>query len=727
MVQLIIKEPGGARTAQLKGEITCVGRAAENQLPLRDTSLSRKHCEIRAAGDHFVLIDLGSRNGTLVNGVSIKEHRLEKGDKIEIGNSMIIFEAEVAGRDYRATPITSLPAHAAAASAAGGGGGAPGSGETARTTARKPADHVALGTADYLAWPRVANPMPVLIAVAAVLALGGGYWGVKAARAGSSGPAAAGSVLPLANASFEEAAPGGGGTVPGWEPRAGAKAAASRVEGTARTGKAALALELPKGEVSAAVAAAPLPVTAGRAYAATVWYRLEAAGGAFLELAWPGTAAAADRCAAAGAAAGEWARLDLVREAPEGATQVEVALGVYGAGKVLFDDVTLAPAKSEPLAARPRPVGPFAVEILPGRAFTVLRGQDPLLAEGAALLRRGDASLTHRFFGAAQVGTRPSPNGDRVTLSGRLPVPGAGGGFEDLALEFAPRGDALAVTFAPRAAKEDPDLARVVAFTLPGKGSARVRGTAGESELRERGEVAGVTLLLAGSGDAGLVIRYAPAATVRVEPTARGLRVEQWAVATEPGKGAGALTLSIAAGEAALAGVTSGASLASAKELEAAKASGPALAAYRAALKAGKPAPADVAEASARIRALERRGRQLLDDLKKKVDEAPSLEDPELCSTITREIEAYRKEFAGCEFADEAAALDAACAAAKTKMLAAQANAAAGRLLALARGFLAEQKTTLAAAYLREIVERFPGAETAAEARDLLAKFPPRR
>ena len=55
---------------------------------LADTNVSRRHAEVRRAedgGGGHVVVDLGSTNGTKVNGVGIRSHRLQHGDEITVG------------------------------------------------------------------------------------------------------------------------------------------------------------------------------------------------------------------------------------------------------------------------------------------------------------------------------------------------------------------------------------------------------------------------------------------------------------------------------------------------------------------------------------------------------------------------------------------------------------------------------------------------------------------
>ncbi|MGH9833407.1 MAG: sigma 54-interacting transcriptional regulator [Blastocatellia bacterium] len=64
-----------------------IGREPSNHLSLEASTISRWHCLIKREGDQFTLSDLGSSNGTFVNGVPVKERQLADGDRIAIGES----------------------------------------------------------------------------------------------------------------------------------------------------------------------------------------------------------------------------------------------------------------------------------------------------------------------------------------------------------------------------------------------------------------------------------------------------------------------------------------------------------------------------------------------------------------------------------------------------------------------------------------------------------------
>jgi len=76
----------------LDGDLT-FGRDPANQVAIDDFSVSRRHCMIARDGDRYVIRDLGSHNGTFVNGSAVEERILENGDRIAIGASVFEFSS----------------------------------------------------------------------------------------------------------------------------------------------------------------------------------------------------------------------------------------------------------------------------------------------------------------------------------------------------------------------------------------------------------------------------------------------------------------------------------------------------------------------------------------------------------------------------------------------------------------------------------------------------------
>ncbi len=102
MGRLAIRCPGMAEYVEkFSGDRVMVGRGQENDVAVADGKLSRTHCRLEQFGDGYRIVDLGSANGTRVNGEKITDPRqLLTGDLISIGNSRMLYIADTpADRD----------------------------------------------------------------------------------------------------------------------------------------------------------------------------------------------------------------------------------------------------------------------------------------------------------------------------------------------------------------------------------------------------------------------------------------------------------------------------------------------------------------------------------------------------------------------------------------------------------------------------------------------------
>lgn len=73
--------------------IVTVGRLPDCTITLNDPNVSRNHAEIHPHAGGYKVIDLGSTNGTKINGVRIGEHELADGDEVVFGGTTIEFAA----------------------------------------------------------------------------------------------------------------------------------------------------------------------------------------------------------------------------------------------------------------------------------------------------------------------------------------------------------------------------------------------------------------------------------------------------------------------------------------------------------------------------------------------------------------------------------------------------------------------------------------------------------
>ena len=85
--------PSGERVDITQGPVV-IGRLPECRVSVNDSNISRRHAEVRMTPTAYVVVDLGSTNGTMVNGVKIGgEQRLRDGDIISVGSTHLRFEA----------------------------------------------------------------------------------------------------------------------------------------------------------------------------------------------------------------------------------------------------------------------------------------------------------------------------------------------------------------------------------------------------------------------------------------------------------------------------------------------------------------------------------------------------------------------------------------------------------------------------------------------------------
>jgi hypothetical protein len=81
----------GKRTVPLDQPIINIGRRRDNQIILDDVTVSRAHAQLRLRFGKYMVYDLGSHSGTLVNGQRIQECVLQPGDVITLGNVQLIY------------------------------------------------------------------------------------------------------------------------------------------------------------------------------------------------------------------------------------------------------------------------------------------------------------------------------------------------------------------------------------------------------------------------------------------------------------------------------------------------------------------------------------------------------------------------------------------------------------------------------------------------------------
>lgn len=89
---VLARGPGAGSRFLLDRHTTVVGRS-DSDIVLDGVTVSRRHAEFRRDGETFVVVDVGSFNGTYLNRSSVDMAALADGDEIQIGKFRLIFHA----------------------------------------------------------------------------------------------------------------------------------------------------------------------------------------------------------------------------------------------------------------------------------------------------------------------------------------------------------------------------------------------------------------------------------------------------------------------------------------------------------------------------------------------------------------------------------------------------------------------------------------------------------
>ena len=95
---LVVKRGANAgSTFLIDKDVTTAGRHPESDIFLDDVTVSRRHAEVRRDGERFLVLDLGSLNGTYVNRERVDETELASGDELQIGKFKLVFFSGTGG------------------------------------------------------------------------------------------------------------------------------------------------------------------------------------------------------------------------------------------------------------------------------------------------------------------------------------------------------------------------------------------------------------------------------------------------------------------------------------------------------------------------------------------------------------------------------------------------------------------------------------------------------
>jgi hypothetical protein len=101
---------------ELTEDCVTIGRAPDNAIVLDQPSVSNRHAELRLTGETYILKDLGSTNGTRVNGIRVTETALRVNDRIRFGAVEAHYESYPSGSQPLPTleEIVATPAESSA-------------------------------------------------------------------------------------------------------------------------------------------------------------------------------------------------------------------------------------------------------------------------------------------------------------------------------------------------------------------------------------------------------------------------------------------------------------------------------------------------------------------------------------------------------------------------------------------------------------------------------------
>jgi hypothetical protein len=152
---VIVQANGRTQEMPVRKERMLFGRKEDCQVRIPVSSVSREHCEMKVEAEKATVRDLGSSNGTYINGERVQEHQLSAGDLIAVGPAVFVVRmngepaeinaAECFARGAAPAPVAAAPAPKARPSVPAGKVSA----KPASKPAPKPAQSAANDESDF--------------------------------------------------------------------------------------------------------------------------------------------------------------------------------------------------------------------------------------------------------------------------------------------------------------------------------------------------------------------------------------------------------------------------------------------------------------------------------------------------------------------------------------------------------------------------------------------------
>ncbi len=398
---------GGARDGERVkiGSRVTFGRKPSNDISFDSSAVSGFHCEISKEGGAYVLRDLGSTNGTMVDGEPITEIALQHGQRLRVGDQRIVFvDPSVSDFEEAMAAVDDLGSEWGMLRA-----------EMDMSRAQSARRSQVVG----------------FVALAVVVGIGG--WVLS--NPDMFGEQVAGlevdpdNLLKDNDFSFEDLASG-------WDVKAGSPAQAGFEEGEGKQGTSFYAVDR-KGPAGAPAVAEytgkEFTVRPGQAYEFGGWMKATGGGQAAMRVLWigAGEGVATRHSSTPLVSAGSWTESKAVAMPPPNTSAARLELINVGGGRAYFDDIWAKRSDGGPTSADD---GPIKVQANPDGSFGIWRESDALIE---------DLAVVGGLFGdGAGTGARPARAGTAsvssvsksdggVTISGSVldPYSGESGDF----------------------------------------------------------------------------------------------------------------------------------------------------------------------------------------------------------------------------------------------------------------------------------------------------------
>jgi len=104
---VLLKKDGSTKNFAMPSVVTVIGRREDCDLCIPLMIVSRKHCQLNVENDKLNIRDLGSRNGTFINGKQIADSIINPGDRVQIGP--VSFAVQIDGKPASDSAILNPP------------------------------------------------------------------------------------------------------------------------------------------------------------------------------------------------------------------------------------------------------------------------------------------------------------------------------------------------------------------------------------------------------------------------------------------------------------------------------------------------------------------------------------------------------------------------------------------------------------------------------------------